>query len=147
MWTMSLTPPPPLWTDMDNWETPSLPLPVHGVYECRLTNFECVLFVRPRILTTSPFFSHILQLKRFLIFWWDKSIFIVEKSKWMGSKWSNYFLKTETWNPMLIYFYYAIFNIPIIMFRCVNWWFLANGSFWIGGKFKLGKKIWTGIFE
>ena len=33
---MSLTPPPPLWTDMDNWETPSLPLPVHVVYECRL---------------------------------------------------------------------------------------------------------------
>ena len=31
-----LDPPPPLWTDMDNWETPSLPLPVHVVYECRL---------------------------------------------------------------------------------------------------------------
>ena len=32
-----LDPPSPLWTDMDNWETPSLPLPVHVVYECRPT--------------------------------------------------------------------------------------------------------------
>ena len=40
---MSLTPPPPLWTDMDNWETPSLPLPVHVVYECRHIKKECIV--------------------------------------------------------------------------------------------------------
>ena len=32
-WTMPLTPPPPLWTDMDNLETPPPPLLVHVVYE------------------------------------------------------------------------------------------------------------------
>ena len=31
-----LDPPPPLWADMDNWETPLPPLRVHVVYECRL---------------------------------------------------------------------------------------------------------------
>ena len=31
-------------------------MPVRSFFEKSLTNFECVLFVRPRILTTSPFF-------------------------------------------------------------------------------------------
>ena len=39
-----LDPPSPLWTDMDNWETPSLPLPVHVVYECRLGLNKCFFF-------------------------------------------------------------------------------------------------------
>ena len=30
-------------------------MPVRSFFEKSLTNFECVLFVRPRILTTSPF--------------------------------------------------------------------------------------------
>ena len=36
-------------------------MPVRSFFEKSLTNFECVLFVRPRILTTSPFFGKYLK--------------------------------------------------------------------------------------
>ena len=34
-------------------------MPVRSFFEKSLTNFECVLFVCPRILTTSPFLKRI----------------------------------------------------------------------------------------
>ena len=36
-------------------------MPVRSFFEKSLTNFECVLFVRPRILTTSPFLNFKIQ--------------------------------------------------------------------------------------
>ena len=47
-------------------------MPVRSFFEKSLTNFECVLFVRPRILTTSPFiliwFILIIQIMEQMIF-------------------------------------------------------------------------------
>ena len=37
-------------------------MPVRSFFEKSLTNFECVLFVRPRILTTSPFCKKICKI-------------------------------------------------------------------------------------
>ena len=47
-------------------------MPVRSFFEKSLTNFECVLFVRPRILTTSPFFcSFCKNFAHFLQNFWN----------------------------------------------------------------------------
>ena len=44
-------------------------MPVRSFFEKSLTNFECVLFVLPRILTTSPFLiNEILAIKNAILF-------------------------------------------------------------------------------
>ena len=40
-------------------------MPVRIFFEKSLTNFECVLFVRPRILNTSPFLDTFPHYSRF----------------------------------------------------------------------------------
>ena len=52
---------------------------VRNFFEKSLTNFECVLFVRPRILTTSPFFcSFCKNFAHFLQNFWN----IFPKKEW-----------------------------------------------------------------
>ena len=66
-------------------------MPVRSFFEKSLTNFECVLFVRPRILTPSPFFDDIL-FGLWVVVWWYVHI---PPPCWKGSCKSKYLYAFE----------------------------------------------------